>query len=121
MQALDNFISPVPSFDGDIPIPAILVLARPLGDESMSGPSIGASASTLKAQAGKQKVTTLPTPPKKAMKTRGKSTSGIKINESTPNAPTSTPPSRPRQKITIQRSKRYAHHEYISSSTIFDS
>jgi hypothetical protein len=45
MQALGSFISPIPSFDGDIPIMTILVLAQPPGDEPMSGPSTGASVS----------------------------------------------------------------------------
>jgi hypothetical protein len=31
MQDLDNFISPIPSFEGDISIPAIPVLAHPPG------------------------------------------------------------------------------------------
>jgi hypothetical protein len=44
MHALDNFISPIPSFDGDVPILAITVSARPPGDESVSDPSTGASA-----------------------------------------------------------------------------
>jgi hypothetical protein len=49
----------------------------------------------------------------------GRSTGGIKINKPAPKAPTLTPPSGPRRKIPIQRSKRYAHHEYVSSLTIF--
>jgi hypothetical protein len=55
MQALDNFISPIPGFDGDILILAIPVSARPPGDESTSDPSAGASASALKTQVGKRK------------------------------------------------------------------
>jgi hypothetical protein len=119
MQALDSIISPIPDFDGDIPTPAIPVSARPPGDESTSDPSNGANASALKTQAGKQKATANPTPPKKARKTTGKSTCWIKINEPTPNVPASTPPLGPRWKIPIQRSKRYAHHEYIPSLIIF--
>jgi hypothetical protein len=38
MQALDNFISPIPGFDDDIPIPAIPVLAWPPSDDPMSDP-----------------------------------------------------------------------------------
>jgi hypothetical protein len=53
MQTLDNFISPVPGFNGDILILAILVLARPSGNESTSGPFTKAGASTLKTRAGK--------------------------------------------------------------------
>jgi hypothetical protein len=44
-----------------------------------------------------------PTPQKKARKTTGKSAGGIKINEPVPKAPTLTPPSGPRRKISIQR------------------
>jgi hypothetical protein len=119
MQVLDSFISPVLGFDGDIPIPAILVLDRPPGDESMSDPSVGASASTLKTRVGKRKAIANLSPPKKGRKTMGKSTGEIKINEPAPNAPASTPPSGPWWKISIKRSKRYAHQEYISSLTIF--
>jgi hypothetical protein len=43
MQALDSFISPVPDFDGDIPILAVPVSARPPSDEPVSDPSIGKS------------------------------------------------------------------------------
>jgi hypothetical protein len=71
MEVLDNFISPVPGFDGDIPIPVIPISARPPGDESMSDPSVGASASTLKTQFGKGKVTANPTPKKKSQETHG--------------------------------------------------
>jgi hypothetical protein len=48
MQALDNFISPVCGFDGDIPIPAIPILVRSPGVGPTSDPTIGASASTSK-------------------------------------------------------------------------
>jgi hypothetical protein len=119
MQALDNFISPVPSFDSDILILAILILAWPPGDEPTSDPSTGASPSSLKTRVGKRKVTANPTTQKKAKKTTGRFTGGIKINEPTTKTSASTPPSGPQWKIPIQHSKRYAHHEYISSLTIF--
>jgi hypothetical protein len=72
MQALDKFISPVLGFNGDIPIPAIPVLARPPSNEPMSDNFVVASvsASFLKAQVGKQKVTANPTPQNKARKTK---------------------------------------------------
>jgi hypothetical protein len=56
MQALDNFISPIPGFDGDILIPAIPVLGQSPGDESTSDPSARVSASALKTRSanGKQ-------------------------------------------------------------------
>jgi hypothetical protein len=56
MKVLDSFISPIPRFDGDIPILAIPVLAQPPSD-----PSAGASASGLKTGVGKRKATTNPT------------------------------------------------------------
>jgi hypothetical protein len=115
MQALDNFISPIIGFDGDILIPAVPFSAWPPGDESVSDPSTGASAS--KTRAGKWKPTTNPTPPKKVRKVMGKSSGRIKINEPSPKAPASTPPSSPQQKILIHRSKRYIHHKYFSSLT----
>jgi hypothetical protein len=42
MKALDSFITPVPGFDGDVPILAVLVLTQPPGDESSSDPFVGA-------------------------------------------------------------------------------
>jgi hypothetical protein len=66
MHALDIFISPVPSFNGDIPILIILVLAWPPSGEPMSGPSTGASANASKTRVGKRKATANPTPKKKA-------------------------------------------------------
>jgi hypothetical protein len=62
MHALDSFTSLVPSFDGSIPILAISVSALPPSDESMSDPSIGASANTLKSWVGKWKETANLTP-----------------------------------------------------------
>jgi hypothetical protein len=62
MQALDNFISHVPGFDGDIPLLAILILARPPGDEPKSDPSTGASASASKTRASNRKAIANPTP-----------------------------------------------------------
>jgi hypothetical protein len=108
MQALDNFLSPIPSFDGDIYIPVVLVSVQPPSDESVGDPSVGATN-------GKQPPN--PTPQKKDKNATGKSSSGIKINEPTAKAPASTPPSGPQQKILIHRSKRYIRHEYFSSLT----
>jgi hypothetical protein len=117
MQALDNYISPIPNFDGDIPISAILILTRPPGDEPSSEPFARASASASKTQADKRKATTNLTPQKKAKKAMGISSSGIRINEPTPKAPASTPPSGPQPKIPIHRLKRYTDHGYVSSLT----
>jgi hypothetical protein len=57
MQALNNFISPIPSFNGDIPFLAAPVSARPSGDESIGDLSARASASASKTRVGKQKAT----------------------------------------------------------------
>jgi hypothetical protein len=62
MQALDNFISPIPGFDGDIPILAILVSTRSPGHEPTSDPSICVSANSSKTWVGKRKVATNLTP-----------------------------------------------------------
>jgi hypothetical protein len=101
LQALNSFIAPIPGFEGDIPIPAILVLARPPGDESTNNPFAGASANSYKTQAGKRKAAPNPTPQKKAKKTAGKSPGGIKINEPAPKAPTPTPALDSRVRIPI--------------------
>jgi hypothetical protein len=85
----------------------------------MSDPSAEASANTLKTRVDKRKATANPTPQKKAWKTMWRSTGGTKINEPAPKTSASTPPSGPQWMILIQRSKRYAHHEYVSSLTIF--
>jgi hypothetical protein len=79
MQALDNFISPVPGFNGDILIMTILVLAWPPSDKPMSDPFAEASASTLKTRVGKRKATVNATPQKKARKTTGRSAGGILV------------------------------------------
>jgi hypothetical protein len=107
MQALDSLISPIPGFDGDIPIPAILVLARPPSDELASDPSTGASTSASKTRSSKRKAAANPTPQKKAKKATGRSSGGIKINEPAPKAPSSSPPLGSRLKIPIHRSKWY--------------
>jgi hypothetical protein len=96
MQTLDNFISPIPNFEGDILIPAIPVLAQPPGGEADNDPSTGASAGVPRTRAGKRKATAHPTPQKKAKKVAGKSLGGIKINEPAP-----TPPSDPTKGIPI--------------------
>jgi hypothetical protein len=104
MQALDNFIFPVPGFDGDILILAVPVLARSPGNEPVSDPSIGASAS--KTQVSKHKATANSTPQNKAKKATGRSSGGIIIDEPTLKAPALTPPSGSQLKILIHHLKR---------------
>jgi hypothetical protein len=65
MQGLDSFISPIPGFEGDIPIPAIPVLTQSPSSESASDLSAGASAGSSKTQTDKQKVAAYLTPQKK--------------------------------------------------------
>jgi hypothetical protein len=72
MQTLDNFISPIPDFEGDIPILAIPVSAQPPSSEAESDPSTGASVNASRTQAGKRKATANLTPQKKAKKAAGK-------------------------------------------------
>jgi hypothetical protein len=55
MQDLDNFILPISGFEGDIPIPAILISACDPGAESSHDPSTGSGAGTARTRAGKQK------------------------------------------------------------------
>jgi hypothetical protein len=66
MQALDSFISPIPNFEGDIPILAIPVSAQSPSGEADSNPSTEASVGTPLAWAGKRKATASLTPQKKA-------------------------------------------------------
>jgi hypothetical protein len=80
MQALDSFMSPVPSFDDDIPISAVLVLALSPGNEPTSDPSAGASASASKTQVGNWKAAKNPTPQKKARKTTGRSAGRMNLH-----------------------------------------
>jgi hypothetical protein len=83
MQVFDNFISAIPGFEGDVPIPAIPVSTRSPSSESASDPSARTSV--------------------------GASISGIKINEPTPKASSAlTPLSGSQKKIPICRSNRYA-------------
>jgi hypothetical protein len=101
MQALDSFVSPIPGFEGDIPILTILVSAKPPNGEVDSDSSTGVSADTSRTRAGKRKATANPTPQTKANKAMWKSSGGIKINKLAPIAPTQTPPSGPQKGILI--------------------
>jgi hypothetical protein len=95
MLDLDSFISAIPGFDGDIPIPVIPALTSPPGDESDSDPYVDATANASKTQARKQKAADNLTPQIKAKKPIGKSPGRNKINEPIPKASGSTPPSGP--------------------------
>jgi hypothetical protein len=87
---LDNFISPIPSFEGDILISAIPISAQTLSGESTDDSSAGPSAESSKTRANKRKDTTAPPPLKKFKKIMGKLTGGININQPA-NKPSSTP------------------------------
>jgi hypothetical protein len=113
MQALDSFISPIPGFEGDIPILAIPISTYPPSGEYLENPSAGPSVDTSKTQTGKWKATTNPTLQKKVKKAKEKPSRGIKTNEPTPKAPTSTPPSVPRKE------SRSTDQEGIPISSIF--
>jgi hypothetical protein len=106
MQDLDSFISPVPGFEGDFPIPAILISARDPGAESSEDPSARSSASTSRSRTYKKKAPIDPSPlPQKANKAIRKPLGGIKISGPKQKAPASTHPSRIRKGIPILRSK----------------
>jgi hypothetical protein len=60
MHDLDTFISPIPGFEGDIPIPAIPVSARPPSGEAIDDPSAEANVGASKTRASKRKATTTP-------------------------------------------------------------
>jgi hypothetical protein len=105
---LDNFISPIPRFEGDILFLTISVSAWSPSGESASDPSDRSSVRVSKTRAGKRKAAINPTLEKKAKKAMSKPTSGIKINEPAPKAsPALTFPSGPQTKIPIHRSNRY--------------
>jgi hypothetical protein len=102
MQALDNLISPIYRFEGDIPILAIPISTQSPNGESVNDPSVGANARASKTWTGKQKEAANLTPQKKPKKVTGKSSSGIKINEPVPKAsPAPNPLSGSGQKIPI--------------------
>jgi hypothetical protein len=113
MQDLDDFISPTPSFEGDVSIPAIPILACDPSTEPSEELLSGSSASTPRTQACKRKATINLNPPKNANEIAGEPLGGIKIIHPKSKAPASTPPSRTRKGIPILRSKRYVHHKSI--------
>jgi hypothetical protein len=89
MQDLDNFISPIPGFEGDILIPAIPISARDPGVESSEDPSARSSVSASRTWAYKRKAPINPNPHKKAKKATGKSLGWIKISGPKQKAPAS--------------------------------
>jgi hypothetical protein len=103
---LDSFISPIPCFEGDIPIPAIPISACCPGGEAIDDLSVGSNAGASRTQANKRKAIAYVIPQKKAKKVTGRSSSGIKINEPMPKTSASTPPLGPRKPILIHLSRR---------------
>jgi hypothetical protein len=71
MQDLDSFISPIPRFEGDILIPAILISALNPGGESSKDPSVRSNAGASKTQASKRKEPIDPSPQKRPRKLPG--------------------------------------------------
>jgi hypothetical protein len=101
MQDLDGFLSPIPGFEGDVLIPAILISAHDPGTESSEEPPAGSSASTPRTQAYKRKALVNPNSPKKNKKMIGKPLGRIKIIGPKQKAPISTPPSGTQKGIPI--------------------
>jgi hypothetical protein len=62
MQVMDSFISPIPRFEGDIPILAIPISSQSPGGEPANDPSAGARAGALETQTGKLNAATNLTP-----------------------------------------------------------
>jgi hypothetical protein len=77
----------IPGFDGDIPIHATLISAHDPGIKSYEGPSAGSCANASRTQACKRTVQMDLGPLKKAKKTGGKPSGGIKITSSKQKAP----------------------------------
>jgi hypothetical protein len=65
MQDLDNFILPILGFEGDIPIPVILISAHVPGAESSEDPTAIPSASASRTRACKRKAPIDSSPPKR--------------------------------------------------------
>jgi hypothetical protein len=107
MQVLDSFISPIPSFEGDIPIPTVPVSTRSPSDESAGDSMTGASAGSSRTQAEKRKTSATPPLRKKAKKVMGKQHGGMKINDPAlkPSA-APTPPKGPQSKFTMHQSHK---------------
>jgi hypothetical protein len=106
-QALDNFTTPIPGFEGDIPIPAILISARTPSIESAHNSSAGPSAGSSRTRAGKRKAKVTSPPPKTSQKVVNKKASGVKINDLAPNpSPAPTPLKTTRSRFTMRRSNR---------------
>jgi hypothetical protein len=113
MQDLDSFILTIPGFDGEIPIPAIPILACDPRAESFEDPSARSSASASRTRACKRKAPLDPNPPKKAKKIVGKPLGRIKITGPKQKAPASSPPSETRKGIWVLRSRRSTYHKYF--------
>jgi hypothetical protein len=112
MQDLDSFISPIPEFEGDIPILAILILAHDPGAESSEDPSTGSNANASRTRAYKRNAPINPSPPKKAKKTTGKPLGGIRITGTKEKSHASSPPLEIQKGVPILRSKRYTYLKY---------
>jgi hypothetical protein len=92
-QALDSFISTIPSFEGDSPIPAIPISVRTPSAKSVGDSLTGPSAGPSKTQASKRKEVATPPPLKKPQMVMSKKALGIKNNDPAPkSSPTPTPP-----------------------------
>jgi hypothetical protein len=85
MQALNNFISDIPGFEGDIPIPTIPISTRAPSGESADDLFMSPGAGSSRTRAGKCKATSSLPPQKRARKVMGKAIGGIKIKEPAPN------------------------------------
>jgi hypothetical protein len=86
-------IAPIPGFEGDVPILAIPLPTRPSDSQTVDDSAVETSANRPKTRTGKHKAPVIPNPQKKAKKSMGKFSGGIKINEPAPEKPASTPPS----------------------------
>jgi hypothetical protein len=113
MNDLDNFISPIPRFEGDIPILAISISAHHPVAKSSQDPSTRFGADTSWTRASKRKAPIDPSFQKKAKKAPRKPLGGIKISDPKPKAPASTPPSGTQKGIPILRSKRYDYLQHF--------
>jgi hypothetical protein len=108
LQALDSLISSIHGFEGDSPVPVVLILAQTLSVESVGDSSTGPSVESSRTRAGKCKAIATPPPPKKPRKVVSKKASGVKVNDLSPKpSPDPTPPKCTQGRFTMRQSNTY--------------
>jgi hypothetical protein len=106
--ALDNFIAPIPSYEGESPILAVPVSAWTSSGESASDSLKGQNAGSSGTRADKRKVAATLPPSKKKQRVVSKKALGVMINDLAPQtSPAPTPPRCTQGGFTMHQSNRY--------------